>query len=125
MYLMLKGHRNVPMGEDTAMDVIPVDFIAAGMLLATAAILAGEHEAIYQLGTSDANRVTSKRLTQLTALAVRRYFRDKADRGEDKLRSRLRARLEASPVTYEHFERWSAPMFKRLADRLIHVIDEK
>src|SRR5262249_44541421 len=37
MYLMLKGHRNVPMGVDTALDVIPVDFIAAGMLLATPA----------------------------------------------------------------------------------------
>ena len=57
MYLMLKGHRSVPMGEDTALDVIPVDFIAAGMLLATAAVLAGEHEPIYQiclLYTSDA-----------------------------------------------------------------------
>ena len=63
MYLMLKGHRSVPMGEDTALDVIPVDFIAAGMLLATAAVLAGEHEPVYQLGASDANRITSKRLT--------------------------------------------------------------
>src|SRR6185503_16642326 len=34
MYLMLKGHRSVPVGEDTALDVIPVDFIATGMLLA-------------------------------------------------------------------------------------------
>ncbi|HEY1553697.1 MAG TPA: AMP-binding protein, partial [Kofleriaceae bacterium] len=125
MYLMLKGHRAVPVGDDAALDVIPVDFIAAGMLLATAAVLVGEHEPIYQLGTSDANRVTSRRLTQLTALAVRRHFRDKADRGEDELKSRVRARLESMPVSYEHFERWSAPMFKRIADRLIHVIDDK
>ena len=125
MYLMLKGHRAVPVGDDAALDVIPVDFIAAGMLLATAAVLAGEHDPVYQLGTSDANRVTSKRLTQLTALAVRRHFRDKADRGEDELRSRLRARLESMPVSYEHFERWSAPMFKRIADKLIHVIDDR
>src|SRR5688572_4024363 len=110
MYLILKGHRNVPMGEDTALDVIPVDFIATGMLLATAALLVGEHEPVYQLGASDANRISSKRLTQLTALAVRRHYRDKADRGEDKLRSRLRARLEAMPVSYELFERRSAPM---------------
>src|SRR5581483_10137869 len=34
MYLMLKGHRAVPIGTDTALDVIPVDFIASGMLLA-------------------------------------------------------------------------------------------
>ncbi len=125
MYLMLKGHRSVPMGEDTALDVIPVDFIAAGMLLATAAILSNQHEPVYQLGASDANRITSKRLTQLTGLAVRRVFRDKADRGEDKLRSTLRARLEGMAVTYEHFDKWSAPMFKRIADGLINVIDDK
>ncbi|MBA2541650.1 MAG: AMP-binding protein [Deltaproteobacteria bacterium] len=125
MYLMLKGHRSVPMGEDTALDVISVDFIAAGMLLAVAAVLAGEHEPIYQLGSSDSNRITSKRLTELTGLAVRQVYRDKADRGEDKLRSKLRARLESRPVTYEHFEKRSAPMIKRIADRLIDTIDTK
>jgi long-chain acyl-CoA synthetase len=125
MYLMLKGHRAVPMGKDTALDVIPVDFIASGMLLATAAVGAGGAEPRYQLGASDCNRVTSKRLTELTALAVRRLYRDKADRGEDELRSRLRARLEGVAVSYDHFERWSAPMFKRVADRLIGVIDDQ
>ncbi len=125
MYLILKGHRNVPMGDDTALDVIPVDFIAAGMLLATAGILAGQHEPVYQLGSSDSNRITSKRLTQLTALAVRRHFRDKADAGEDKLRSKLRARLEARPVSYDEFEKRSAPLLKRVADTLIDAIDNK
>ncbi len=125
MYLMLKGHRSVPAGEDAALDVIPVDFIAAGMLLATAAVLAGEHEPIYQLGASDANRITSKRLTELTGLAVRQYYKDKADAGEDTFKNRLKARLEAMPVTYEHFDRFSAPMFKRVADKLIKVIDDK
>ncbi|HEX2685138.1 MAG TPA: AMP-binding protein, partial [Kofleriaceae bacterium] len=125
MYLMLKGHRSVPMGADTALDVIPVDFIASGMLMATAAVLAGEHEPIYQLGSSDVNRISSRRLTELTGLAVRQVYRDKADRGEDRLRSRLRARLESMPVTFDHFERWSAPMLKRMADRLIETIDDK
>jgi long-chain acyl-CoA synthetase len=125
MYLMLKGHRAVPMGEDTALDVIPVDFIASGMLLAAAAVLAGEHEPVYQLGSSDANRITSRRLAELTGLAVRQVHRDKAARGEDEFKSRLRARLESGPVTHAYFERWSAPMFKRVADRLIAVIDEK
>ena len=125
MYLMLKGHRNIPVGTDHALDIIPVDFIAAGMWLATAAILVGEHEPVYQLGTSDENRVTSKRVTELTGLAVRQVYRDKADRGEDELRSRLRARLEPKPVSYDLFNRRSAPLFKKAADSLIHVIDEK
>ncbi|MFT3700226.1 MAG: AMP-binding protein [Kofleriaceae bacterium] len=125
MYLMLKGHRNVPMGDDTALDVIPVDFITAGMLLATAAILAGEHEPVYQMGTSDANRISSRRLTQLTGLAVRQVHLDKADRGEDELKERIKARLETGPVSYDHFERWSAPAIKRAADSLIKLIDDK
>lgn len=125
MYLMLKGHRSVPVGTDAALDIIPVDFIAAGMLLACAAVLAGQHEPVYQLGSSDSNRISSRRLTELTALAVRQVYRDKADRGEDTLRSRLRARLEPMPVTYEHFDRRSAPMIKRVADRLIEAIDTK
>lgn len=125
MYLVLKGHRNIPMGEDTALDVIPVDFVAAGILLATAAVLAGEHEPVYQLGASDVNRVSSKRLTELTALAVRRYYKAKAERGEDKLQSLVRARLEGRSVSYEHFERYSAPMIKKVADSLINVIDSR
>ncbi len=125
MYLVLEGHRNIPMGADTALDVIPVDFVASGMLLATAAVLAGEHEAIYQLGASDVNRISSKRLTELTSLAVRRHFKAKADRGEEELKSRLRARLEGKAVDYKYFERFSAPMFKRVADKLIETIDTK
>ncbi|MFN0252341.1 MAG: AMP-binding protein [Kofleriaceae bacterium] len=125
MYLMLKGHRNIPVGADAALDIIPVDFIAAGMWLATAAVLLGEHEPVYQMGTSDENRVTSKRVTELTGLAVRRVFKDKADAGEDEMRSRLRARLEPKPVSYDTFNQRSAPLFKKVADRLIHVIDEK
>ncbi len=124
VYLVLKGHRNVPAGEDTALDCIPVDFIAAGMWLAAAALLRGEHEQVYQLGGSDSNRVTSRRLTELTSLAVRRHYRDKADRGEDELRSRLRSRMEGMAVSQRRFELVSAPLIKRVADTLSEAIDD-
>jgi len=125
VYLVLKGHRSIPAGADTALDVIPVDFIAAGMLLATAAILRGVHEPVYQLGASDANRVTARRLTELTGLAVRGEHRAKADDGEDRLRSRIKARLEGMPVSFDAFNRTSAPLFKRLAEGATKLIDDK
>jgi long-chain acyl-CoA synthetase len=127
MYLMLKGHRNVPVGADAALDVIPVDFVTAGMILAVAAVLAGEHEPVYQMGTSDANRISSRRLVQLTALAVRQHHLDNAETesGADALGSRLRARLESMPVSYSRFQTISAPMLKKAADALIGVIDDK
>jgi long-chain acyl-CoA synthetase len=125
VYLVLKGHTSIPAGEDTALDLIPVDYVAAGMLLATAAVLDGSHEPVYQLGSSDANRVTSRRLTELTGLAVRRLYKQKADAGEDTLRSKLRVRREGRRVSFEEFNRWSAPQIKRLADGLSKAIDDK
>ncbi|KAB2910620.1 MAG: AMP-binding protein [Kofleriaceae bacterium] len=125
VYLVLKGHRSIVAGEHTTMDIIPVDFIAAGMIMATAAILDGTHEPVYQLGSSDLNPVTSRRLTELTGLAVSRMHRQKAKRGEEPWRSRIKARLEGRAVTYEEFDRWSSPLLKRVADGLIKVIDEK
>ena len=121
VYLVLKGHRSIPAGADTALDVIPVDFIAAGMLLATAAILRGCHEPVYQLGASDANRVTSRRLTELTGLAVRKHHRD----DDDSLEGKVRSRLEGMAVSFERFNRTSAPLFKRLADGATKLIDDK
>ena len=96
------------------------------MLLATAAVLAGEHEPVYQLGASDANRVTSKRLTELTGLAVRQHppRQGRPRRGHAAQRSCARGSRRCRS-TYEQFERWSAPMFKRVADRLIETIDDK
>ncbi len=125
VYLVLKGHRSIPAGEDTALDVIPVDMVAAGMLLATAAILDGSQEQVYQLGASDVNRVTSRRLTELTGLAVRAHWRKKADAGEDAWKNRIKVRLEGRRVSQEEFDRFSAPMMKKLADGAIKLIDDK
>ncbi len=125
VYLVLKGHQSIPAGEDTALDVIPVDMVAAGMLLATAAILDGSHETVYQLGASDVNRVTSRRLTELTGLAVRAHWRKKADAGEDEWKNRLKMRLEGRRVSQQDFDRYSAPMMKKLADGAIKLIDDK
>ncbi len=125
VYLVLKGHRSIVAGEDTALDLIPVDFIAAGMLLATAALLEGVHEPVYQLGSSDANRVTARRLTDLTGLAVRKLHRDNAAAGIDPIRNRIKARMEGMTVSYDHFQKRSSPMFKRVAEGLTRVIDEK
>ncbi|MCE9573817.1 MAG: AMP-binding protein [Deltaproteobacteria bacterium] len=124
VYLVVKGHRSIPAGHNTALDVIPVDFIAAGMLLATAAVLANVHEPVYQLGASDLNRVTARRLTELTSIAVRRDYRRKIKAGEDKWKSRLRARLGGVAVSYDQFQKRSSPRLKALADGLTEAIDD-
>ncbi len=125
VYLVVKGHRGIVAGKDTALDLIPVDFVAAGMLLATAAILRGCHEPVYQLGASDVNRVTSRRLVEMTGLAVREEYRHKANAGEQPWRSRLKMRLEAIPLTHDEFQWRSSPVFKRAADGITRLLDER
>jgi long-chain acyl-CoA synthetase len=56
---------------------------------------------------------------------VRAHHRKLADEGEDKFKNKLRARMEAYPVSMEHFDRWSAPQLRRVADRLSKEIDRR
>ena len=125
VYLVLKGHRQIVAGHRTPLDIIPVDMVAAGIIQATAALLAGRSEPVYQCGTSDVNPVYTSRLTELTALAVRRHFRKLAEDGEKPVENRIRARLEAFPVTDDRFQRLSAPQIKRAVDWASDEIDRR
>jgi len=125
VYLMLKGHRQIVTGHRTPLDIIPVDHVAAGMLMATAAVMVGEHQPVYQCGSSGVNPVTSQRFVELTGLIIRQHRRQLADAGEKPFENRLRARLEGMPVGTDRFRRTSAPQFKRLADYLSRQIDER
>ncbi len=124
VYLVLKGHRHI-VASDKKLDVVPVDYVAAGMIMATAAVLVGEHDRVYQLGTSGINPVTSKRLTEMTALAVRRLHRHNADEGHEPVQNRIRARLESMPVDYQTYKRRSAPLFGGLAKWASREIDRR
>ncbi len=125
VYLVLKGHRHIVAGENTPLDLIPVDLVAAGMISVAAGLIAERAKAVYQLGTSDVNPVTSKRLAELTGLAVRRYYRDKAAAGEQPITNRLRARAEMITCSYEKFQRSSAPRVNRIAATLSDQITQR
>jgi len=125
LYLFYKGQRQIAAGERTHLDIIPVDMVAAGMIAATAAIMTDQHEPVYQLCSSGSNPVFSRRLGELSGLAVRKHRRELADAGEEPTVNRIRARLEVFPVSKERFDRFSAPVFKRIADRLSTEIDQR
>src|SRR5690606_37821886 len=87
-FLAMKGHRNFVGRKGLILDVIPVDLVAAGLVAASAALLAGKARRVYQLGTSDQNPLTVDRALELTGLYRRRYYLRKAEQG-DKLRHEL------------------------------------
>ncbi len=114
-YLNIKGHRSFPAGDDVRLDVIPVDYVASGLVMAMAATIARVNEHVYQLGSSDVQPLYLEHAVELLGMHKRRYFLSDA-RKRDPL-DQLRARLSPVPVTKERFSRTSAPMWKKVADR--------
>ncbi len=65
LVLMARGGlRDWPVRRDAPLDVVPVDLVAAAVLVITALLLAGFHEPVYQLGTADVNPVPLEALLE-------------------------------------------------------------
>jgi long-chain acyl-CoA synthetase len=124
-FLAIKGHRTYPAGDKATLDIIPVDLVATGLIMATAATLAGENELVYQLGSSDVNPLYMKRAVELLGLFRRQYFTRRRVEGEgSSLLNRALARLEPVPVSRERFNQTSAPLWRAAADKLTSLIDQ-
>lgn len=111
IYMALHGHVNYPTVDGHVLDVIPVDQVCFGTLLAAAALLRREQDSVYQLGTSDANALTMNRLIELTGLYKRRFMRSR-NRGNPLL-NRLYARVEPIPVAPSTYKSRSAPAISK------------
>ncbi len=127
VYVMLKGQRLITAGDDTRLDIIPVDMVCTAIIMAAAAVMRNEHKRIYHAGSSGVNSVSSERLCELAGLSVRKHYRKLAEEatGTEKWKYKLKARREAHPVSREKFDRWSSPKLKTIVDRLSKGIDER
>lgn len=74
-WLISTAFRRLPAAPDHRFDIVPVDLVANGMLLACAAALRGEAPAVVHLASGDTNPLTFGRTIELTGLALRRYTR--------------------------------------------------
>ena len=71
IFMVLKGHIQVPASPNTILDMIPVDMVAAGTIAAMAATIAERNEFIYHLGSSDSSPLRMPRSVELTGLYKR------------------------------------------------------
>ncbi len=67
--------RHLPAAANMPFDVVPVDLVCRGMMIAGAALLLDRHEPVYHCGTTDRNPLTLKRACELTALGKRKHLR--------------------------------------------------
>jgi len=101
MYLSMQGMTGMPSSPESVLDVIPVDMVAAGMILTLAELIDGSHRAVYHLGSSDTNPLPMERLIELTGLYKRRHYSSKP--GANPLWSWLQSQYETVPVSAEHW----------------------
>lgn len=105
-YAIVQGLAQLPAGENTLLDIVPVDQVASGMLLALAALLENTHAPVYQCGTSDVNGATVRRLIELSGLYKRLYW----DRhNKNPLKSFIMRRFEAVDITDKQFQLHGSP----------------
>ena len=109
--------RRVPVGTNKIIDLIPVDYVARGLMTAAAALLCGQHELVYQCGSSDANPIPVTRCVELSALAHRKHWQL---RGRSWLERQVLSRWDARAVTDK--PRFGLSHWRRLTNGIGEVI---
>jgi long-chain acyl-CoA synthetase len=113
VYLALKGQNVLPVSNKLILDVVPVDHVCAGMLMAAAQACVEQGPLVFQLSSGDLNPLHMDRVVTLTGLYKRKRFQNKET--GNKFLNELVARMEFRPVTEEAYERRSIPMVNRVA----------
>ena len=75
VWLMSTAFRRLPVRRHVSFDIIPVDMVCRGTMLAVAEALGDEASPVYQLGTSHRNRLDFERALELSNLAIRKRHR--------------------------------------------------
>jgi 1-acyl-sn-glycerol-3-phosphate acyltransferase len=117
---MCSGHVLWPIHRKAALDIIPVDFVAAGLLLATGAILSGSHEQMYHLSSSDTNPFAVRRCMRYIAEYRSRHYRDHAD-GSAALQW-LRTRMKSRAVPDSVYRAVGVPGYRNAVGLLLRAL---
>ncbi len=122
VYLALKGQNKLPVSESLILDMVPVDYIAGGMLMVAAQACVEQPALVHQLAAGDLNPSRIGRVTTLTGLYKRQRFQSKET--GNKFLNELAARMEFRPVSYEEYDRTSLPLVNRMTERVSDVLDK-
>ncbi|MFN3200844.1 MAG: AMP-binding protein [Bradymonadia bacterium] len=114
LYLLWKGHRFVPADPDNTLDVVPVDYVCRGTLVAAAEIMNDRHKRVYQFATGDFNPLTMRRAVELANLSNRQGYDDE----QKNIAARYALKVfDSVVVPTETFDRVGAPAIHKWAKR--------
>ena len=114
VYIMYRGHRLMPGRPRNILDLVPVDYVCRGTLLAGAALLSGHEPMVFQFCSGDVNPLYFGRAVELTNLAWRRVY----DRDEKNLVKKFSLKnMDSRPVSVDTYKSVSAPAVYRVVKR--------
>lgn len=122
IYMMHRGHKMIPSlssnpeeREDAVLDLIPVDFVAAGTILALTALLRKEHRPVYQLAAGPIRTpMTITRCLHISQTTLRDLVRTE-DTG---VKRWARLNLQAVTVSRKTFEKFSSPRTLKVLEKV-------
>lgn len=122
IYMALKGQSQFPADDSVHLDIIPVDFVCAGMIAALAELIDGTHKPVYQFGCADVNPCKMSRFMELIGLYKRKKLQDGGDSG-NRLINALMARVEPVSLDKKDYQAHGAHAIAKVERGVASVFD--
>jgi long-chain acyl-CoA synthetase len=107
-----EGVKGWPVRKDGPLEIIPVDLVAAGILIVTAAILCGKAKRVYHLASADQNPIMLPRLVAFLGMNSR--YKHKHKKSGSKLANVWKAYVETQVITVESLQARRARLHRGL-----------
>jgi long-chain acyl-CoA synthetase len=106
------GVKDWPVREDGPLEIIPVDIVASGILIVTAAVLCGKNKSVYQLASADENPIVLNRLVAFLGMNSR--YKHKHKRQGNRLANSWKAYIDTRVISVESLQARRARLHKGL-----------
>jgi len=113
-----EGVKGWPVRKDGPLEIIPVDIVAAGILIVTAAVLCGKHKHVYHLASADQNPIMLPRLVAFLGMNSR--YKHKHKKSGSRLANIWKAYVETQVITVESLQARRARLHRGL--EVIHAV---
>jgi long-chain acyl-CoA synthetase len=112
------GVKGWPVRKDGPLEIIPVDLVAAGILIVTAAVLSGKNKRVYHLASADENPIMLPRLVAFLGMNSR--YKHKHKKNGSRFANVWKAYMETQVITVESLQARRARLHRGLD--VIHAV---
>ncbi|MBI4471669.1 MAG: SDR family oxidoreductase, partial [Acidobacteria bacterium] len=107
-----EGVKGWPVRKDGPLEIIPVDLVAEGILIVTAAVLCAKHKRVYHLASADQNPIMLPRLVAFLGMNSR--YKHNHKKSGSRLANLWKAYVETQVITVESLQARRARLHRGL-----------